>query len=58
MLNCSHGKALKTIRELEDKGLIKRKKQGQGKPSIVYVKLVEEADFLKSFRDGRKAMSS
>ena len=38
MLNCKKNKALDTIRALEDFSLIERKRQGQGKPAITYVK--------------------
>ena len=38
MLNTGHNKAVKLFKELEDIGLIERKKQGQGKPTIIYVK--------------------
>jgi len=41
-LGCGKAKALRLLRELEDAGLIERKKQGQGKPSIIYVKLIDE----------------
>ena len=40
-MNCSKNKAAKSIKELDAEtgiGLIERKKQGQGKPSIIYVK--------------------
>ena len=40
-LNCGKNKAMKTIAELDEKGgigLIERKKQGLGKPDIIYVK--------------------
>ncbi len=40
-LNCGKNKAIKTIAELDGKcgiGLIERKKQGLGKPDIIYVK--------------------
>ncbi len=40
-MNCSKNKAAKSIKELDSEtgiGLIERKKQGQGKPSIIYVK--------------------
>ena len=40
-LNCGKNKAMKTIAELDAKGgigLIERKKQGLGKPDIIYVK--------------------
>lgn len=38
MLNCKKNKALDTIKVLEDFSLIERKRQGQGKPAITYVK--------------------
>lgn len=39
MLNCSDKKAIKILNELEkDCGLIERKKQGLGKPNVIYVK--------------------
>ena len=40
-LNCGHGKACKLLAELDTVkgiGLIERKKQGQGKPTKIYVK--------------------
>lgn len=36
-LNCGHDTATKCFRELEANGLIQRKKQGKGKPDIIYV---------------------
>ena len=37
--NCGKDKAIKALKELEkDVGLIKRKKQGQGKPTMIFVK--------------------
>ena len=37
-LGCSKDKARKLVKELEDIGLIERKKRGQGKPDVIYVK--------------------
>ena len=37
-LCCADNKATKLFRELEKFGLIERKRRGQGKPSLVYVK--------------------
>jgi hypothetical protein len=40
-MNCAHGKAVKLLAELDTKkgiGLIERVKQGQGHPTIIYVK--------------------
>ncbi len=36
-LNFGHDKIIKLFRELETNGLIIRKRQGKGKPSIIYV---------------------
>ncbi|MBP3629704.1 MAG: replication initiator protein A, partial [Anaerotignum sp.] len=37
--NCGKDKAVKALKELEkDIGLIERKKQGQGKPTMIFVK--------------------
>lgn len=38
LLNCKKNKALDTIKALEEYSLIERKRQGQGKPAITYVK--------------------
>ena len=38
-MNCADNKATKLMNELEDKcGLIERKRQGLGKPNLIYVK--------------------
>ena len=43
MLNCKKNKAVDVMKDLEEFGLIERKRQGQGKPTIIYVKsFVEE----------------
>lgn len=41
LLQCGHEKAVKLLAELDSEkgiGLIERAKQGQGKPTIIYVK--------------------
>lgn len=46
-LNCGHGKACKLLAELDTVkgiGLIERKKQGQGKPTKIYVKQFVEGE--------------
>lgn len=48
MLNCKKNKAIDTIKELDTEtglGLIEKKRQGQGKPTVIYVKtfMTEEA---------------
>ena len=37
-LNCSKNTGMKSLQELENIGLIERRKQGQGKPALIYVK--------------------
>ncbi len=58
-MNCSKNKAAKSIKELDSEtgiGLIERKKQGQGKPSIIYVKnFVAEKNVSESQNVGIKA---
>lgn len=49
-MRCGHEKAIKLFNELDTEkgiGLIERKRRGQGKPSIVYVK-----DFMSAFKGG------
>ena len=38
MMGCGHNKAVKLFAELDNIGLIERKKQGQGRPTRIYVK--------------------
>ena len=52
-LDCGHGKAAKLLDELDgDTGLIERKRQGLGKPNLIFVKnfisRVRKSNFLKS----------
>ena len=37
-LRCARGTAVKMLKQLDATGLIEKKRQGQGKPSIIYVK--------------------
>ena len=50
-LNCGNKKAVQLMNELEDRvGLIERKRQGQGKPNLIYVK-----NFIRTIgEDGEK----
>ncbi len=43
-MNCSHGKGVKLLSELDAIGLIHRVKQGQGKPTKIYVKKFAAAE--------------
>lgn len=44
---CSKPTAIKMLKQLDDIGLIERKRQGQGKPSITYVNDFASVDFKK-----------
>jgi len=46
-MRCSNKTAIKMIKQLDDIGLIEKKRQGQGKPSIIYVKDFNTIHFLK-----------
>lgn len=51
ILGCGHTKAGKKFEELEKFNLIERKRQGQGKPTKIYVKkFVHSSDFQKQKR--------
>lgn len=43
-LRCRRDKAMKTLRELEQYGLIIRTKQGRGRPDKIYVTQLHEVD--------------
>lgn len=43
-LSCGHNKAVRLMAELEQYDLIKRVKQGQGKPAKIYVKKIDDND--------------
>ena len=42
---CANQKAGKMLKELETYGLIERKRRGQGKPDIIFVKAFYDSDF-------------
>lgn len=46
-MRCSNKTAIKMIKQLDDIGLIEKKRQGQGKPSIIYVKDFATVHFKK-----------
>ena len=51
-LACGNKKAVGLLRELDEKaGLIERKRQGLGKPNLIYVKNFIEGNFLKCPND-------
>ena len=52
MLNCKKNKAIDTMKELDSEnglGLIEKKRQGQGKPAIIYVKtfIIEDVETVQ-----------
>lgn len=47
-LNCAKGTCAKCVKELEKAGLIETKRQGQGKPNIIYVKRIITEENKKS----------
>lgn len=51
VLGCGHEKAGHVAKELEEKGYIVRKKQGQGKPALIYVVGVGKADVKESDKE-------
>ena len=65
-LNCGNKKAIQLLDELENKaGLIERKRQGQGKPNLIYVKSFYrtvdnsgERHFLKCENDTSKSVKT
>lgn len=59
-LNCSNTKAVKLFSELDTVkgiGLIERKKQGQGKPTIIYVKNFSSMEKVKSCKNQRSEIN-
>lgn len=46
-LRCSNKTAVKMVKQLEEIGLIEKKKQGQGKPTLIFVKDFGTLDFQK-----------
>ena len=50
-LRCADNKATRLLRELEEFGLIERKRRGQGKPCLVYVKNFSSESSKESVRN-------
>ena len=51
---CSNKTAIKLLRELEQSDLIVRQRQGLGKPSLIYVKQIQQSEEVVSPRRHRK----
>ena len=54
-LNCKENKVVAIFKSLEDFNLIKRKKQGQGKPAIIYPMLIIQDDNNSQPSDDQKS---
>ena len=54
-MRCSTKTAVKMLKQLDDIGLIEKKKQVRGKPSIIYVKDSLGADFIKQCNMGNSS---
>jgi len=56
-LRCGNKYAVKIIKQLEEIGLIEKKRQGQGKPSLIFVKDFSGVDFTGHFQKCTKDIS-
>ena len=58
LLNCKVNKVISLFKELDKFGLIERKKQGQGKPDVIYLKnFVQKSDEKKEVQNLEKQKS-
>ena len=58
LLNCKVNKVISLFKELDKFGLIERKKQGQGKPDVIYLKnFVQKSDEKKEVQNLEKPKS-
>ena len=58
VLRCGESKAIRLLNELEKKfGLVEKKKQGLGKPNLLYVKNFVRNDFIYNRNDGYSHIS-
>ena len=57
-LGCADNKATKLFRELEKFGLIERKRRGQGKPNLIYVKNFADPRCRNRGKNGSSAANS
>ena len=55
-LGCADNKATKLFRELEQCGLVERKRRGLGKPNLIYVKNFADPRFRTREKDGSGAV--
>jgi len=52
-MSCSRGTAVKFMSELENIGLIERKKRGRGNPDYIYVKKFVDKDIEVDFKKSK-----
>ena len=57
-LGCADNKAAKLFRELENAGLVERKRRGLGKPNLIYVKNFADPRFRNREKNGSGAADS
>lgn len=57
-LGCADNKATKLFRELENAGLVERKRRGLGKPNLIYVKNFADLRFRNREKNGSGAADS
>ena len=57
-LGCADNKATKHFRELENAGLVERKRRGLGKPNLIYVKNFADPRFRNREKNGSGAADS
>lgn len=60
-LNCGHNKAIRLVSELDQEGgigLIERHRQGQGKPSVIYVKRFAIGEAVGQVKDASTGSST
>ena len=57
-LGCADNKATKLFRELENAGLVERKRRGLGKPNLIYVKNFADPRFRNREKNGSGAADS
>ena len=55
---CSNKTAIKLLRELEQSDLIVRQRQGLGKPSLIYVKQIQQSEEVVSPASAQKAAAT
>lgn len=58
VIGCGRNKTIKSLKQLEELGLIERNRQGQGKASKIYVNPVYNSNFLKSRNETSRSLET